>query len=122
MSTVWIILPAYNEAHGIAQVILSISEHLQAIPHHFVVVDDGSVDDTPNLVEKLPVPLTLLRHPKNQGLGKALQTALHHLIPLIDCKDCVFTAESDGTQSPSLFLKLLQAIQDGADIAIAAPQ
>lgn len=76
-----ILIAAYNEAESIVQTIKSID--LQAYPGKLdvIVIDDGSVDGTADLVADLvgEYPwLTLMRMPKNGGKAKALNHALAH--------------------------------------------
>ena len=74
-----ILIAAYNEAESIEETVRSIA--LQRYPGKLdvIVVDDGSGDGTPALVEAMlgEFPwLTLLRMPKNGGKAKALNHAL----------------------------------------------
>lgn len=71
-----IILPAYNAAPYIRETLDSI--FAQTYPHiEVIVVDDGSTDDTGNIVLSYGHPLHYLRHdhtgshgvPRNRGLG-----------------------------------------------------
>lgn len=63
---VLVVIPALNEAHGIAQVLASLSEDLPAhVPVSFVVVDGGSSDRTVETVRRLAATrddLTLLHN------------------------------------------------------------
>ena len=69
------IIPAYNEAEAIGEVIRGAAEHCPEV----IVVDDGSSDDTSRTAEKAGA--TLVRLPKNIGKGAALragfEVALH---------------------------------------------
>lgn len=67
---VFIIIPAYNEAGVLGEVI----NDLLPLGYSIVVVDDGSSDDTKKLVPKLPV--YYMRHRINLGQGAALQTGI----------------------------------------------
>jgi glycosyltransferase involved in cell wall biosynthesis len=71
-------MPVYNEA---ATVERAISEMLAAdlgTEFELIVVDDGSTDDTRDLLEAKPWPerVTLLRHDRNRGKGAAVRTGL----------------------------------------------
>ncbi len=68
---VLVILPAYNEAEVIAEVIADIKRVLDC---PIVVVDDGSTDETYQKVRKAGVPV--LRHPINRGAGAACMTGI----------------------------------------------
>src|SRR5437870_2342082 len=84
-----VLVPVYNEQYLVSASlerlkILETSPHLDRI--EIIVVDDCSTDDTPRALEtfKAAVPAggkmqwTFLRHQKNGGKGKAIQTALEH--------------------------------------------
>jgi glycosyltransferase involved in cell wall biosynthesis len=73
-----VLMPVYNEA---ATVERAISEMLAAdlgTEFELIVVDDGSTDDTRDLLEAKPWPerVTLLRHDRNRGKGAAVRTGL----------------------------------------------
>jgi glycosyltransferase involved in cell wall biosynthesis len=68
--SVYIIVPAYNEAEVIRETILS----LLGKKYNIVIVDDASSDDTYGKIKDLPV--YYLRHRINLGQGAALQTGI----------------------------------------------
>ena len=67
---VWIIVPAFNEASVIADVIADIRTTFP----HVVCVDDGSRDGTG--AAALAGGAHLVRHPVNLGQGAAIQTGV----------------------------------------------
>jgi polyprenyl-phospho-N-acetylgalactosaminyl synthase len=69
---VWIIVPAFNEAGVIGDVIAD----LRSIFRNVVCVDDGSRDDTGDTA--LRAGATLVRHPVNLGQGAAIQTGVEY--------------------------------------------
>lgn len=69
-SSIFIIIPVYNEAAVIAQTL----HDVLSTGHTIVVVDDGSTDGTGDVVKKLPVHY--ICHPVNLGQGAALQTGM----------------------------------------------
>lgn len=71
---VTVIVPAYNEAAGIAATVRSIlrSHH----PVEVIVVDDGSTDRTAAIVESLGLPRVRLIRQRNAGKAAALNTGL----------------------------------------------
>jgi len=70
-----IVIPAYNEADTIVQAI----DGVRAVPlqKEIIVVDDGSTDETPQLLAQQP-DVVVLRHPQNLGKGMAIRTAIAH--------------------------------------------
>jgi len=69
---VWIVVPAYNEAGVIGDVI----RQLRSVFANVVCVDDGSADDTGDIA--LRAGAHLVRHPVNLGQGAAIQTGVEY--------------------------------------------
>jgi polyprenyl-phospho-N-acetylgalactosaminyl synthase len=69
---VWIIVPAFNEAGVIGDVI----SDLRSVFAHVVCVDDGSRDGTGDIA--LRAGAHLVRHPVNLGQGAAIQTGVEY--------------------------------------------
>lgn len=74
-----VIVPVFNEEDTVDQVLSRLREAPYAYPdQQVVVVDDGSTDRTPNVLEHWAgTPgVVLLRHPRNRGKGAAVRTGL----------------------------------------------
>ncbi|GFG74175.1 glycosyltransferase family 2 protein [Mycobacterium botniense] len=69
---VWVVVPAFNEAAVIGQVIADV----RAIFDHVVCVDDGSTDGSGEIA--LRAGAHLVRHPVNLGQGAAIQTGVEY--------------------------------------------
>ena len=79
-----ITIPAYNEERLIIPTIMGIPDYVDKV----FVIDDGSEDLTPNLVQKLDNPkINLIKLDKNQGVGNAIKvgylTSLEHNIDIV---------------------------------------
>jgi glycosyltransferase involved in cell wall biosynthesis len=72
MPNVWIIVPAFNEASVIAEVVAD----LRAAFDNVVCVDDGSRDRTADVA--LAAGAHVVRHPVNLGQGAAIQTGVEY--------------------------------------------
>jgi len=71
--TVSIVIPAFNEEKSIGHVLETVMK-VNSITQ-IIVVDDGSTDNTSNIVSKF-ANVTLLKHEKNKGKGSAMKTGL----------------------------------------------
>lgn len=69
---VWIVVPAFNEAGVIGDVIADV----RSVFDHVVCVDDGSADATGDIA--LRAGAHLVRHPVNLGQGAAIQTGVEY--------------------------------------------
>jgi len=71
---IFVIIPTWNEAKRIGQVLSDLS----ALPYKLVVVDDGSTDETLDIVRNYKVDI--LKHKINRGQGAALETGNQYAI------------------------------------------
>jgi glycosyltransferase involved in cell wall biosynthesis len=71
-SDVWIVIPAFNEAAVIGEVVADV----RSVFDHVVCVDDGSADGTGEIATKAGAHL--VRHPINLGQGAAIQTGIEY--------------------------------------------
>jgi glycosyltransferase involved in cell wall biosynthesis len=69
---VWIVVPAFNEATVIGEVIADV----RSVFDHVVCVDDGSTDGTGEIA--LQAGAHVVRHPVNLGQGAAIQTGVEY--------------------------------------------
>lgn len=88
---VTVLMPAYNAALYLAEAIDSILRQTFA-DFEFLVVDDGSSDATPQILEAITDPrLALLRHQENLGviaaLNRGLEAAKGEFIARMDADD-----------------------------------
>jgi len=120
MTKFTVVIPAYNEEDGIAEIanrVLSVRQPLQEIgidDLELLVVDDGSSDRTVEIARSIE-GVTIVQHPQNRGYGGALKTgfsqASGELIGFLD---------ADGTYPPEYFPQLCQAALNGADLVVGS--
>lgn len=109
-----IIIPAYNEEKTIGEVLGAL---VREVPdaHEIIVVDDGSIDNTYQVVEsfcgKIP-QLRLIRQPRNQGKTAALRTGF-----AASTGDVVIVQDADLEYDPVDIPELINPIEKGkADV------
>ena len=68
-----VLIPCYNKAEYINDVISSVMEQTHP-PDEIIVVDDASTDESVDVIRQWPV--TLLQHQSNRGPSAARNTAL----------------------------------------------
>jgi glycosyltransferase involved in cell wall biosynthesis len=106
-----VILPAFNEALTIGNVISDVIGSLDQIglPYEIIVVDDGSVDLTGEMAEA--VGATVVRLPDHCGLGYALRRGFSEAVG-----DLIVTMDADGVHDAREIKKLIAPLLNGADV------
>lgn len=118
---VWVVLPAYNEAAGLPELLRSL-EVAGRGAWQVVVVDDGSQDGTAEAARVFAgrLPVHVLAHAQNRGLAAAIRTGLEHACRAAAPGDAIVTMDADNTHRPEQIPDLLAALGGGADVAIAS--
>jgi glycosyltransferase involved in cell wall biosynthesis len=84
-----VIIPTYNRADLVQRAITSLLEQT-CLPDEIIIIDDGSTDETPDILAQYGAPVRTIRQP-NSGRSAArntgLQTATGDLIALLDSDD-----------------------------------
>ena len=111
--TVCALIPAFNEAATIAEVVTGVRPHVQAV----VVVDDGSADETAARAEAAGA--RVIRHAENRGKGHAVRSGLAQILAL-DFSH-VLLMDGDGQHRPEDVPKMLEAARTSeADLVVGA--
>ena len=108
-----IIIPAFNEAEAIGDVIDMLKS---VLPEKFeiLVINDASKDDTAAIAEAHGA--NVISHKVNRGYGAALKTGLENAK-----NETVVFFDADGQHDVKYFPDLLEALDD-ADMAVGARQ
>lgn len=113
-----ILIPVYNEEYFVGQLVEKVLEApLPAgVERELVIVDDGSSDETPALLQRLarehPREIHLHTHPVNRGKGAAIRTAIAGATG-----DICIIQDADLEYDPADFSAVIQPILDGdADV------
>src|SRR3989337_2392910 len=96
MVSISVVLPAYNEAKNIEKTVNDTVSYLErkVTYYEIIVVNDGSVDGTREVVERLSLSnpkIVLVNHPINLGYGSALRSGFERA-----SLDYIFFMDSDG--------------------------
>jgi glycosyltransferase involved in cell wall biosynthesis len=111
---VTIVVPAYNEERGVAEVVRHLGQVIEGAGIHceIIVVDDGSRDGTAAAARTTSA--RVIQHGGNRGYGAALKTGIraasHELICITD---------ADGTYPAEQLPRLIAEAED-ADMVIGA--
>jgi dolichol-phosphate mannosyltransferase len=113
-----VIIPTYNEAENIGQII----PQILAWPRlRVLVVDDGSPDGTGKIVADLTTHeprIGLLSRPGKLGLGSAYIAGFRRA--LAEGAEFIFEMDADFSHDPRYLPKLLAAAESGADLALGS--
>lgn len=117
---IWIVLPAYNEAQALPNLLPKLDEALRArdVQYRMVVVDDGSSDETAAILDRLKatLPLDVVTHPINRGLGETERDGFEHVAARCAADDVIVRVEGDDTHDPSYIFVLLDKLASGYDV------
>ena len=120
MTTLTIVIPAYNEERGIADIarrVLAVKPALNQVgvgELELLVVDDGSRDGTAQFAAAVE-GVRLIRHTVNQGYGAALKTGFRQAQG-----DLIGFLDADGTYPPEYFPELCKVAMNGHDLAVGS--
>jgi glycosyltransferase involved in cell wall biosynthesis len=114
--TLSVIIPVYNEAATIGEIIARVRQAPIDLARELIVVDDGSTDATRQVLEKIVTDhaddVTVLSRVVNGGKGAAIRTAISHARGQI-----ILVQDADLEYDPRDYPLLLEPIlEDQADV------
>ncbi len=120
MPTYSIIIPAYNEGARLGTTLDRVLNYVaaQRWDAEVIVVNDGSRDQTPDLVRSYAQThpaLRLLENPGNRGKGYSVRNGMLHA-----AGEILLFSDADLSSPIEEAIKLFAAIRSGADIAIGS--
>ena len=98
-----VVIPAYNEAATIREVVV----RALAVSDRVIVIDDGSVDGTAQVLKDLTA--TVLRHDTNRGKAAALWSGFERA--LADGAEAIITLDGDGQHRPEDVPRFIEAAE-----------
>lgn len=116
----WILLPAYNEEKSLPKLLPRVAEVLneREMSYRVVVIDDGSFDGTPVLLDQYrhQMPLDVVTHPINRGLGETERDGFEYIAARCAPDDIIIRIEGDDTHDPEYVFALLAKLEEGYDV------
>lgn len=119
---IYICIPAHNEARTIGVLLWKIRKVMAEFGRDYEVwvLDDGSTDETKDVLDRYERILPLRVASRKERLGYA--GALDHL--LRECvrrapypkRDAIVTLQGDFTESPDYIIPLIKTLEGGADL------
>ena len=114
-----IVVPVYNGADTIAELVEAVAKQPFGMPLEIILVNDASKDDSQAVCERLvreaSVPVTLITHARNFGEHNTVMTGLREARG-----DYVITMDDDLQNPPGEILKLLEKLRaENLDIVYA---
>ncbi|WP_246112329.1 glycosyltransferase [Thermococcus aciditolerans] len=112
-----VIIPTYNERDNLAELFERIDGALKGHDYEIIVVDDDSPDGTWEFAESLAekYPVKVIRRTEKKGLSSAVIRGFREA-----AGDIFVVMDADLQHPPEVIPELLNAIEKGADVAIAS--
>jgi dolichol-phosphate mannosyltransferase len=112
-----VIVPTYNEADSLPPLIERLGTAMAGHTWELVVVDDGSPDGTADVANRLSAkhPVWVVRREGKAGLASAVIAGFKE-----SRGDVLVVMDADLSHPPEVVPALVQAIDDGADLAVGS--
>lgn len=120
MKRILVIIPTYNEAENIVNVINEVVLHNnENYEYNVLVVDDNSPDGTASLVEFLNNRhIFLIKRAGKSGLGTAYVEGFKYAIQ--EKYDYVFEMDADFSHDPKYLPEFIKEIEKGYDLVVGS--
>ena len=106
-----IIIPAKNEADSLTTLLPRLTKKFPSA--EIIVVNDGSTDDTKNIVKQNNV--LLINHPYSMGNGAAIKSGARKAT-----HDILITMDADGQHNPDDIDQLIKSLNSGFEMVVGA--
>lgn len=119
---IYVLIPSYNDAVNLPQLLKNISKSLRNHNYKVVIVDDGSADETREVIKYLSkkYPLERVGYEKNAGPGHAFKFGFKKIKDKLKAKDLIITMEADNSCDFKILNKMIKKSAD-FDLILASP-
>lgn len=116
------VIPAYNEELNIERLFADLAPRAEALGARVLIVNDGSTDATLEKIEQHrgAMDLRVVDHPRNLGLGSAINSGLRAALEESTDDDAIVTLEADCTSDLDDLPKMLDLFELGFDVVLAS--
>jgi dolichol-phosphate mannosyltransferase len=115
-----ILIPTYNEASTVVELLtaLSVLRDTRRFDFDVTVIDDNSPDRTDDIVESLALDwVSILKREKKDGLGNAYRAGFAQVL-VTDLYDQIVTMDADGSHRVADLPAMFAAISPGKSIVL----
>jgi dolichol-phosphate mannosyltransferase len=121
---IYFVVPAFNERENLPRLLADLEARPSLLPEgsRVIVVDDGSWDGTPELVEAYsgPLEMQLVRLGTNQGPGAAFRAGFAAALRTCPDDGYVVTLEADTTSDLDALPEMFRRVANGAELVLAS--
>jgi glycosyltransferase involved in cell wall biosynthesis len=119
----YVVVPAYNEAENLAELIPRIHKHVVDIDEgaRILVVNDGSTDDTKAVMADLSERIdgvSVMSSARNRGKAAGLKSGFE--VALDGGATEIVMMDADGQDDPAEMSRLLDQLREGSDLVTGA--
>ncbi|HSJ27367.1 MAG TPA: polyprenol monophosphomannose synthase [Acidimicrobiia bacterium] len=114
---VTVVVPTYNERQNLPHLAAAIRLH----GYRLLIVDDDSPDGTGTLAEAIAAPdpgMSVLHRKLKEGLGPAYAAGFDHV--LTGPSEIVIEMDADFSHNPQDLPRLVEQVEEGADLVIGS--
>ena len=102
-----VIIPSYNEATSIRDTVQKVNAQLKGIKKEIIVVNDGSTDDTGEILKEIKDIDNIIVHIKNKGYGASIKSGI------IESRyDWILIIDADGTYPSESIHEMIKYLDD----------